>query len=417
MKRFLLAWVVIVSSSFARADNWPQWRGPHHDGVSKETKLPVEWSDTKNVAWKLQMPGIGGSTPCVWEQRLFLTSQDGKDVVLLCISTDGKELWKRKLGTAGPLHRNEGNGASPSPSTDGKHVYAFAGSGEVACFDFDGKPVWQFNAQERYERFGIAYGMHSTPLLHADRLYMQLIHDNGAWVIALDKATGKDVWKVKRISDGTGENKHSYASPCLWTNGKDAYLITHGNDYAIAFSLDDGKEIWRVAGLNPKGVGYRRDLRFVASPVATPDLIVVPSAKFKGVVGIKPDAKGLIEAGNESELWRKPSNTPDVPSPLVNDGLVYLCLDGTLICLDAKTGKQHYSERIYSDKYRGSPVFAGGKVYLTSFRGVITVVKAGPKFEKLAENKMSDQVTASPALANGRIYIRGWETLYAIEAK
>jgi outer membrane protein assembly factor BamB len=419
MKRCLLVWVVMVWGSLARADNWPTWRGPQHNGISKDTNLPVEWSASKNVAWKLKMPGVGSSTPCIWDNSIFLTSEDDGNIVLLCISTNGKERWKRKIGAGNKWIRgDEGNSASASPATDGKNVYAFSTAGDLAAFDFDGNEVWKVDIQKRYGEFRIAFGLHSTPVLHGDRLYLQLIHDNGAWVIAIDKTNGNEVWKVKRVSDGTGENKHSYASPCLWTNGKDAYLITHGNDYAIAYSLDDGKEIWRVGGLNPQGKGYRGDLRFVSSPVGTPDLIVVPSAKKKGIAGIKPNATGLVMPGDKSELWRQPDKTPDVSSPLVHDGLVYLCReDGYLICLDAKTGKQHYNERIYSDRYRASPVYADGKIYLCSRKGVFTVVKAGSQFERLAENKLPDQMTASPAIANGRIYLRCWESLYAIEGK
>src|SRR5205823_14257563 len=120
---------------------------------------------------------------------------------------------------------DEGNGASASPSTDGKHVYAFVGSGELGCFDFDGKQIWKIDTQERYGKFNIQFGMHSTPLLYGDRLYLQLIHSGGARVIAVAKDTGRDVWKVERKSDGRAECEHSYASPCLWHNGKDAYLI------------------------------------------------------------------------------------------------------------------------------------------------------------------------------------------------
>ncbi len=418
MKRCLLVWIVIVSGSFSRADNWPTWRGPDHNGVSKETNLPIQWNDSKNVAWKLKMPGAGSSTPCVWEKNIFLTSEDDGKIVLLCISADGKERWKRTIGSGNKWIRgDEGNSASASPATDGKNVYAFSTAGSLIAFDFDGNEVWKVDVQKRYGQFRIAFGLHSTPVLYKDRLYMQLIHDGGGQVIAIDKTDGKEVWKVERKSDGTNENKHSYASPCLWTNGKDAYLVTHGNDYAIAYSLDEGKEIWRV-GMNPRGKNYHSTLRFVSSPVATPDLIVVPSAKQKGIAGIRPDATGLIVPGDKSELWRQPNKTPDVSSPLVHEGLVYLCReDGFLICLDAKTGKQHYMERIYTDRYRASPVCADGKIYLSSRKGVVTVVKTGTQFERLAENKLPDQMTASPAIANGRIYLRCWESLYAIEAK
>jgi outer membrane protein assembly factor BamB len=219
---------------------------------------------------------------------------------------------------------------------------------------------------------------------------------------------------VKRESDGRGENEHSYASPTIWRKGKEAYLITHGNDYAIAHKLTDGSEVWRVAELNPKAK-YLGDLRFVSSPVATPDLIVIPSAKDHGVVGLKPGAQGKVMPGNEYEAWRLTKGTPDVTSPLVYRGLVYLCReDGILVCLDAKTGKQHYAERLHASIYRGSPVAADGLVYLTARDGVVTVVKASPKFEKVAENRLPDTFAASPVLSGGRIYLRGMETLWAV---
>jgi outer membrane protein assembly factor BamB len=415
MRRCFAALLVgLTVLSAVHADNWPQWRGPTYDGISKETGLPAEWSPTKNIAWKVKMPGRGGATPCVWGDRLFLTSEDGKDLVVLCVSADGKELWKRKVGSGAFSARGgEGDAASPSPSTDGKHVFAMFGTGDMACFDFDGKEVWKFNAQERYGRFRYAFGMHSTPVLFGDRLYLQLIHTKPGLVIALDKATGEDVWKVERPSDGYDECYHSYASATIWTNGKDAVLVTHGNDYTVGHNLKDGSEIWRIADLNPKAK-YNNTLRFVASPVTTPDMIVAPTAKGGPVVAITPDASGRILPGNKSELWRY-RRTPDVPSPLVHDGLVYLCMaDGQLACLDAKTGKEHYSKRAGIGDHRASPVYADGKLYIISRAGVVNVVKAGTNFEPLATNKMEDQTTASLAIANGRIYMRCWDTLYAI---
>jgi outer membrane protein assembly factor BamB len=409
---FICSFVGIV-----RAENWPQWRGPNGDGVSKETNLPARWSAMENLAWSLPLPGMGGSTPIVWGKRIFLTSADeNNDLWLLCVSTDGKEMWRRKLGNVRiQKMAQEGNGASASPSTDGKHVWAFVGSGDFACFDFDGLEVWRFNAQERYGKFIIQFGMHTSPVLYGDRLYLQLIHSGGAWVIALDKNSGETAWKVARESDGVAECEHSYASPCIWRSGDKAYLITHGNDYAIAHRLEDGAEIWRVGDLNPKD-HYNRTLRFVASPVAVADLIVVPSAKNGPIVAIKPLATGMIRAGSPSEQWRISKNTPDVPSPLVHDGLVYLCREnGALICLDAKTGEKLYEETLHKQRYRGSPVYADGKIFLTARDGVISVVKAGRKFELLAVNRMNDDISASPVIADGRIYLRGFKALYAID--
>jgi outer membrane protein assembly factor BamB len=235
------------------------------------------------------------------------------------------------------------------------------------------------------------------------------------WVIALDKATGNEVWKVARPTDGRGEGEHSYASPCLWHNGKDEYLVVHGCDYATAHRLTDGSEIWRLGDLNPKD-HYDRSLRFVASPVASANLIVVPTAKNGPIVGVKPEATGMITNSSPWEQWRKPHNTPDVPSPLIHEGLVYLCSErGMLSCLDAKTGEEHYSNaRLHSARYRASPVYADGKIYCTARDGFVSVIKAGPKFELLASNQLPDQLAASPAISNGRIYLRGFEALYAI---
>src|SRR5262245_13868912 len=248
--------VLVVSLALAvplavHADNWPQWRGPNNDGVSKEVGLPTKWSASEGVAWTMPLPGMGGSTPVVGGDRIFLTSEAGSEIVLLCVSTAGKELWRKTLSTGARRYRNdqqEGCDASPSPSLDGTHVFAFVGTGDLACFKFDGTEVWRFSPQKRYGRFNIQFGMHSTPVLHGDRLYLQLFHSDGQWVVAVDKATGQDVWKIDRKSDGRSECEHSYASPMVWSNGKDAYLLIHGNDYTTAHKFDDGSEIWRLGG-------------------------------------------------------------------------------------------------------------------------------------------------------------------------
>ncbi|MFO0810901.1 MAG: PQQ-binding-like beta-propeller repeat protein [Gemmataceae bacterium] len=416
MSRPLLALLLVASP--ALADNWPQWRGPTNDGICRETSLPTKWSESEGVAWKLKMPGLGGATPCVWGDHIFLTSEEGKDLVLLCVGTDGKERWKKTLGPTPNKNRNaEVNFATASPSTDGKHVFAFVGSGDFAAFDFAGNEVWHFNAQERWGKFRIQFGVHSTPVLDGDRLYLQLIHDGGGFVIAVDKATGNDVWKVERPSDGYMENKHSYASASVWRKGADALLIVHGNDYTTAHRLDTGAEVWRVAGLNPKE-RYNPTLRFVASPLTTPDLIVIPSAKSGPVVGLDPTAaKGTIDQGNPAERWRKLKGTPDVPSPLLVDGLVYLCREtGNLTCLDAATGQEYYAEqRTQTGRHRASPVWADGKVYTTCRdTGTVTVVKAGREFKVLETNKLPDTFAASPAISGGRIYLRGFDYLWAV---
>jgi outer membrane protein assembly factor BamB len=414
----LLCVALVAATGSLRGENWPQWRGAKLDGISTENNLPTVWSKTENVLWRLPLPGAAGSTPAIWDERIFLTSADSDDLVLICASTDGKELWKKTLATGNRRVRDdEGNYASPSPSTDGKHVWAYVGTGHLACYTVDGAEVWQADLQQRYGKFNIQFGMTSTPVLDSGRLYLQLIHSGGAWAIALDAATGEEIWKQKRPSDARAECEHSYASPVIYRDGDLELLLTHGADFIVAHRLSDGAEVWRCGGLNPKG-NYNPTLRFVASPVAVPGLIVVPSAKNGPILGLDPSSKGDITESSDGHRWVRQRNTPDVPSPLVHDGLVYLCReDGTLLVLEAATGKEVYQKRAHGDRHRASPLYADGHVYLTARDGTVTVVKAGRTFEIVSQNKMEESTSSSPAVSNGRIYLRTFNALYAIGGK
>lgn len=423
MKRTVVcALLCLLLAGVAWGDNWPQWRGAKLDGVSLEKDLPTKWNASENVAWKLPMPGKAGSTPVVWGDAIFLTSTDGNDLVLMCVSTGGKQRWKQVVTSGNrDVRSDEGNSASASPSTDGKHVWCFFTNGTLACYTVKGEPVWKANLQERFGKFNIAFGLTSTPVLDKGRLYVQLIHGEGnprtqeAKVVCLDAESGDTIWEVPRKSDGRDENEHSYASPVLYRSENTEYLVTHGNDYAVGHSLENGSELWRVGGLNPKG-SYEPTLRFVASPVAVPGFIVVPTAKGRGVYCLKGDKLQGDVTNDESAFWWKRGNeTPDVPSPLLVDGLVYLCREnGNLICMDAETGKEHYTERTTPDRHRASPVYADGHVYLTARNGKITVVKAGEEFEVESVNEMGEEISASPVISNGRIYLRTFKTLWAI---
>ena len=232
----LLAIVACVASS-VRAENWPQWRGARLDGISAEKNLPSEWDieTGKNIAWKLTLPGQAGATPVVWGERIFLTSAEGQDLLLLCIDTSGKELWRKVVASGDKSARgDEGNSASPSPMTDGKYVWTMMGTGDLACYDFAGNLVWKKDLQQDYGKFKIQFGMTSTPVLDGERLYLQLIHSGEAKVFALDKTTGKEIWQVKRTSDARAECEHSYASPVIYHDDQRSLLITHGADYVIA---------------------------------------------------------------------------------------------------------------------------------------------------------------------------------------
>ena len=398
------------------AADWPQWRGPAGNGTSPETGLPSTWSTTENVSWRLALPGPAGSTPAVSKDRIYLTSADGESVVLICASTAGKELWRRTIAKGNKtIRKDEGNWASPSPATDGQHVWAFFGNGDLVCYTSAGKLVWKTNTQKLYGDFDHWHGMASSPLLVDDKLVVMCVQIKNSYVVALDKLTGTELWKHSRDTDADHESKHSYASPVLYEDGSTRLLLIHGGDYTTAHSLGDGKEIWRCGSLNPKS-DYNRFLRFVASPTSEPGLVVVPSAKNHPILGIDPAGKGNLD-GTKHVSWRLKRGTSDVPTPTLSSGLVYnLRENGVLICIDAKGGEKIYEQRIHRTRQRASPVLADGKLYVASRDGEVFVIKEGREFEVLAKNTMGEEITATPAIAGGRVYLRTWAALYAIEA-
>ena len=422
-RNLLVLCLLLIVTVDLNAENWPQWRGSAMNGISTETDLPSRWSRTENIQWRLELPGPGGATPCIWKDHIFITSTEGDDLVLIAASTAGKILWKRKVSQGDKVVRgDEGNAASPSPCTDGKYVWVFFTNGALACYDFSGAEIWAVDVQQRFGKFRIAFGMTSTPVLDGDRLYLQLIHGEGnpttreATVAALDKKTGKTLWKTGRPSAARAENEHSYASPTIYRDQQRAFLLTHGADYIVAHDLDDGHEIWRCGGLHPPA-GYDPTLRFVSSPLAIPGLIVVPSAKAGLTLALNPNGAGDITEKDEYRKWQF-HITPDVPSPLAVDGIVYLCRqNGNLIALDQKSGVQFYEERTNRDRHRSSPVFADGNIYLCGRNGVVSVCKPGKQFELLAQNSLEEPLAASPAVSNGRIYLRTFNALYAIGKK
>ena len=245
--RVLTASLLLLSMVVLRAENWSSWRGPSDNGTSTATDLPDTF-DLKTATWKVELPGPAGSTPAVWDDRVYLTSADGDDLVLICVSTGGEMLWKETVTTGNQLVRSdEGNFASPSPSTDGEHVWAMFGNGVITCRDKDGKEVWTLDLNERYGKIDIAFGMTSTPVLDGDSLYVMCMYTGASYIACLDKRTGQERWKIDRVSDARDECEHSYASPMLYRDNQVEYLLAHGGDFCTAHSLKDGSEIWRFA--------------------------------------------------------------------------------------------------------------------------------------------------------------------------
>ncbi|MBA4067733.1 MAG: hypothetical protein C0501_29340 [Isosphaera sp.] len=423
MSRTLPIVLVLALAAPAPADNWPQWRGPKNDGHSAEKNVPTEWGLDKNVVWKLKLPGRGESTPCVWGDRMFFTSDDGESVVLLCVGTDGKEKWRSPMSNTGQKENgpDKASDASASSSTDGTHVWSFVGgkaAGRLTCHDFDGKLVWEKNLQD-YGKFNIQFGTHWTPALYKGRLYLQVMHKNAQLLVCLEAATGKELWKVNRPGYGKGESPDVYSSPFIWEGEGGPLLVSHGNDYCTGHKLENGEEVWRVQGLNP---GNNGAWRFISNPMLSPDLVVVPSCKNGPTVGFNPvGAKGDITPENKAELWRLPSSTtfrtPDVVTPVRVGDVVYVSGDGPFWALDAKTGKELYRETLSKGLHRANIVAADGKLYVTSTTGATDVVQAGREFKKVATNTLPDKIYATPAISGGRIYIRGYQFLWAIGAK
>jgi len=416
MKRVGVVALLFVAFTVARADNWPQWRGPNLNGVSNEKNLPVKWTVEENVSWKVPLPGYSGSTPIIWRDRIFLNVADGDNLFLWCLNkSNGEVLWKKPLGSGNVKMRKQ-NMSSPSPVTDGRSVYVMTGTGILKGFDFNGKELWTRDIQKEYGQFGLNWGYASSPLLFDDSLYVQVLHgmktDDASYVMRIDKKTGKTLWKVDRPTNAIRESPDSYTTPALLRYGKTTEIVITGGDCVTGHDPATGKELWRANGLNPHN---DPSFRIVASPIIFDNIIYAPT-RIKPLLALKAGGRGDITSSHV--LWSTP-NGPDVPTPVTDGKYFYVVNDrGIMFCLDAKTGAEVYvQQRIKPGTYSASPVLADGKIYITNEDGLTTVVAAGPKFEVLAENPLNDYVLSSPAISDGQIFIRTAAHLYAIGKK
>ena len=407
------AFAVLLLAGAAAADNWPQWRGPYLNGVSAEKDLPTRWSPEANVAWRLPLPGLSGSTPVVWGDRVFLSVAEGGELFLWCVDRErGKPLWKRLLG-GGDEKKRKHNMSSPSPVTDGRGVYVMTGTGVLKGFDFAGRELWARDVQKDYGRFGLNWGYASSPLLHEDSLYVQVLHgmntDDPSYLLRVDKRTGRTVWKVERPTDAVRESPDSYTTPTLLRVGKSVEIVVTGGDVVTGHDPSTGRELWRAGGLNPEKNPF---YRIVASPVAVGDLVYAPT-RVRPLLALRGGGRGDI---TRSHLVWSTDNGPDVPTPVTDGKYFYVVNDrGIVWCLDARTGKEIYGQkRLSPGTYSASPVLADGKVYATNEDGLTTVFKAGPEFEVLAENDLKEYTLSSPAISDGQIFIRTAQNLYCI---
>jgi outer membrane protein assembly factor BamB len=395
------------------AGNWPQWRGPELNGVSQETGLPLKWSNTENVAWKLAMPSRTGATPIVWGDHVFLNVADGDNLEVWCVDRNqGTVRWKAPMG-GGNFKINKQNMSSPSPVTDGRNVWVMTGTGILKEFDFNGKELWVRDIQKDYGRFGLNWGYASSPLLYEDSLYVQVLHgmktDDPSYVLRIDKKTGKTIWRVERPTDAVHESPDSYTTPALLRYEGRTEIVITGGDAITGHDPATGKELWRGVGFNPTKYGAQR---IIASPVVWGDMIFAPT-RVKPLIAFRAGGRGDISQSHK--MWSF-DNGPDVPTPVTDGKYFYSVNDrGILWCLDARTGKEVYGgQRLKPAIYSSSPVLADGKLYVGNEEGLISVVKAGPQFEILAENALGEYMLSSPAISDGQIFVRTEKFLYCI---
>jgi outer membrane protein assembly factor BamB len=414
MRRWCVSLVLSVLAIVAlSAEDWPQWRGPSLNGTSRETGLPITWSAEDNIAWKLKLPEWSGSTPIIWGDLIFLNVAEGDALGLWCVDRKGPTvLWKSPIGTGNHKERKQ-NMSSPSPVTDGTSVYAMTGTGMLKAFDFKGAALWTRNIQGDYGRFGLNWGYASSPLLHGDALYVQVLHgmktDAPSYLLRIDTKSGKTVWKVERPTTAQQESPDAYTTPALLQYGTTTEIVVSGADVVTGHDPATGKELWRLKGLNPGNDPY---YRIVASPIVAGGLIVAPSRQSP-VIAIKPGGRGDITLTHKA--WEF-SRGPDVPSPVSDGTHLFLVTDnGVVYALDLKTGSVLWGPtRLVSGTYSASPVIAEGRVYVTNEEGVTSVFTAGSKFELLAKNPLQDYTLSSPAISQGQIFIRTAGHLFAI---
>jgi outer membrane protein assembly factor BamB len=405
--------LLALGSAPAHAENWPAWRGPSANGISRETNLPARWSKTENITWKLDLPEWSGSTAIIWGEHIFLNVAQGTDLHLWAVDrTKGQPIWKRHLSGGNHQERKQ-NMSSPSPVTDGRHVWVMTGTGILKAFDFGGKEIWARDIQKDHGRFGLNWGYASSPLLHEDALFVQVLHgmktDDPSYFLRIDKATGKTLWRVERPTKAIRESPDSYTTPALLRYGNATEIVLTGGDVVTGHDPVSGKELWRADGLNPTN---NPSYRIVASPFVFGEMIYAPTRE-RPLLALRAGGRGDITTSHRIFSF---DSGPDVPTPVTDGQYLYVVRDnGVMFCLDAKTGKTIYGpERLRPGTYSGSPVLADGKIYVTNEDGVTVVVRAGPKFEVMAQNDFAEYTLSSPAVSEGQLFIRTDKALYAI---
>jgi outer membrane protein assembly factor BamB len=406
------------------AQNWPQWRGPFGTGSVPDGNPPVEWSEQKNVRWKVRLSGTGYSTPAVWGNDIFVTAaipsnaatpagngaKPGQRVKFMVTALDratGAVRWERLAKEEAPHagQHETSTWATASPITDGKQVYAFFGSRGLYCYSVKGDLVWEKDFGDMNIKRNFGEG--SSPAVHKNRLVVNWDHEGQSFIVALDTASGREIWRKDR-DEGT-----TWMTPLVVEEAGKAQVIISGTKRVRSYDLETGNLLWDGAGLTDN---------VIPTPVAANGVAYLISG-FRGYAlrAVRlSSAKGNID-GSSAVLWSYDQDTPYVPSPLLHEGCLYFLKDnrGILTCIDAATGKPNYSNQRLEgirDLY-ASPVGVKDRVYFISRDGTAVVISHGPKYRVLAANTLEDKFDASPVIAGNELYLRGHSYLYCIAGK
>ena len=416
--RFLLITLAITFS--LQAENWPMWRGATGVGISKEKNLPAKWSATENIAWKASLPNRGNSTPIIWGEKIFLTQplEKEQERALLCIDRlDGKTLWQRSVKYTEQERSHRTNPyCSESPVTDGTRVIAVYGSAGVVCYDFEGKLIWKRDLG----KINFEWGAAASPVIHGDLVFIYRGPDPKAHLIALDKRTGNTVWKtndpavdITGRTDGFRGNKSrswicSFSTPIIIkANGREELVMSFPGSLA-GMNPKTGKQLWTCGGLNPL---------IYSSPIAGENVVVAMGGFFGTTVAVAAGGQGDATA---KTLWRTERTANRLGSGVVHDGHVYvLNTPGIMECLELKTGKVKFSERIRGKGAKqeswSSMTLAGDKIYIPNQSGETLVIRANPKFELIVINSLDGALTnSSLATSDGQFFLRTHKHLWCI---
>lgn len=418
--RIVLTLLCVASVSVALGANWPRFRGPNGTGTAADKDIPTEFSDSKNVLWKVEIPGTGNSSPVVWDDRVFLqtASPDGKERLLLCLDLkDGKTLWSKGIAgvpknqvPAGSKLHNKNTLASSTPATDGKSVYAIFWDGRemfLCAYDFAGKELWKADLGP----FTGQHGVGCSPIIVGDKVVINNDQDGTAKLVGVDTKDGKIAWETPRKAFRT-----CHSTPFVLEQNGTTRVIVSSTAGLAGYDPSNGKEMWAYTWKFSN-----KSLRTVGSPIYTQGILVAASGDGSGdrhTIAVRLEDKG--DAATTNLLWQsEDGKMPYVPTFLANGDYLYFVDDkvGTAVCLEAKTGKVVWEKEKLVGTTTASPVLIDGKVYAVSEKGDVHVFAADPTFKEIATNSLREGVMASPAVANGRLLIRGSSHLFCIGKK